>query len=106
MGENANSVDEIFGLIKAELQSANEKYPDWPSDPLHAVAIVGEEFGELNRAVLQVVYEPEKQSFSYAESKNEAIQTAAMAIRFLMSLDRYDYSRSEQHSQYVRLLKL
>ena len=29
----------------------------------------------------------------------EAIQTAAMAIRFLMSLDVYEYNEAQQHKQ-------
>lgn len=32
---------------------------------------------------------------------SEAIQTAAMAIRFAMSLDRYDYGCCEQHEQRI-----
>lgn len=83
--------------VITELQRATEKFPTWPTDPLHAVAILGEEYGELNKAVLQSIYEPHKSSPD--EVREEAIQTAAMALRFLLSLDKYDYRECEQHKQ-------
>lgn len=89
--------DQIF----RELHAAKQKFPAWPTDPLHALAILGEEFGELSKTVLQMTYEPHKTSL--AEVKNEAIQTAAMAVRFLESLDRYDYRMSKQHEQSTEL---
>src|SRR5690606_10602530 len=63
----------------------------------HAVAVIGEEFGELNKAVLQAVYEPNKST--PADVREEAIQTAAMALRFLHSLDRYVYQPGPHHAQ-------
>lgn len=81
----------------AELARAVRKFPTWPTDPLHAVAVLGEEFGELTKAVLQSVYEPHK--VTPGEVRTEAVQTAAMALRFLQSLDVYTYERSEQHAQ-------
>lgn len=83
--------------VLAELARATVKFPTWPTDPLHAVAVVGEEAGELHKAVLQAVYEPHKSTPE--DVATEAVQTAAMALRFLMSLDRYRYTRGEQHSQ-------
>lgn len=84
-------------LVMDELGRATRKFPTWPTDPLHAVAILGEEFGELTKAVLQTVYEPHK--VPEGELRTEAIQTAAMALRFLASLDRYGFARSAQHVQ-------
>lgn len=83
--------------IFSEVERATGKFPTWPTDPLHAVAVVGEEFGELMKSVLEHTYEPEKSSL--ADVRDEAIETAAMAIRFVMSLDAYRYARCEQHSQ-------
>lgn len=66
-------------------------------DPLHALAVLGEEFGELTKDVLQMTYEPGKTN---AENvRKEAIQTAAMALRFVASLDAYIYKAGEQHRQ-------
>ena len=89
--------EEIFDDIKHELSKAVNKFPAWPTDPLHALAVLGEEYGELDQAVLQAIYEPEKSSIE--EVKIEAIQTATMCIRFLISLDEYEFSRGVQHEQ-------
>jgi hypothetical protein len=83
--------------IYDELERAVVKFPLWPTDPLHAVAIIGEELGELNRAILQVIYEPGKANVDNV--RMEAIQTAAMAIRFVRSLDKYKFAQREQHRQ-------
>ena len=63
---------------------------------LHALAILGEEFGELTKAVLQTTYEPGKACRE--DVREEAIQTAAMALRFIESLDFYIYGRGHQHA--------
>ena len=88
--------------IEAEVEHAVTKFPTWPTDPLHALAVLGEEFGELTKAMLQLVYEPHKSS--KADVRMEAIQTAAMALRLFRSLDTYEYRPGEQHSQSERPL--
>jgi len=83
--------------ILAELRRAVAKFPTWPTDPLHALAVLGEEFGETTKAAVQAMYEPHKAT--PADVRAEAIQTAAMAIRFLISLDAYCWDRGPQHHQ-------
>ncbi len=99
-GESAQSLLEriLVDEVLAEIARATEKFPGWPTDPLHALAVLGEEFGELTQAMLQRVYEPHKAS-TIDDVRTEAIQTAAMALRLLFSLDRYEYKRCEQHEQ-------
>lgn len=75
--------------ILAEVNKATLKFPTWPQDPLHAMGVVNEEVGELSKAVLQEVYEPHKNK--NGDVRKEAIQAAAMCIRFLMSLDAEQY---------------
>lgn len=87
----------VYELVMKEIRAATTKFPTWPTDPLHAIAVLGEEYGELQKAVLQSIYEPHKSSSE--DVRNEAIQTAAMAIRFLLSLDSYKYQRGQQHAQ-------
>lgn len=87
----------MIDQILSELARAMQKFPTWPTDPLHALAVLGEEYGELNKAMLQLTYEPHKTSMK--EVQMEAIQTAAMAIRLVMSLDRYTYRQCDQHRQ-------
>ena len=83
-----------------ELGRATAKFPTWPTDPLHAIAVIGEEFGELTKDALQLTYEPHKTT--PANLRAEAIQTAAMALRFAISLDRYEVKPSAQHEQDAR----
>lgn len=88
-----SEIDEVM----AEITRATQKFPTWPTDPLHALAVLGEEYGELTKAMLQHTYEPEKSSLD--DVREEAVQTAAMALRLLMSLDRYEYAPCAQHRQ-------
>lgn len=94
---NVRTPHATMSAVFGELQRALEKFPTWPTDPLHALAVLGEEFGELTKDVLQMTYEPGKTN---AENvRKEAIQTAAMALRFVDSLDAYIYKAGEQHRQ-------
>lgn len=69
----------ILNAIVDELKRAEQKHPNWPTDIIHAAAVVGEESGELIQASLQQRYE----GGSTFNCTNEAVQVAAMAIRFL-----------------------
>ncbi len=76
------SNDELRALKKVseELIRAREMHPSWPEDSIHQAAIVQEEAGELIRAALQHEFDDaDKQPM-----RTEAIQTAAMALRFLL----------------------
>jgi hypothetical protein len=85
--------------VSQELRAAIEKFPQWPDDMLHALAIVGEEFGELTKDVLQFHYEPHKGK-TEATIRAEAVQTLCMLHRFLNSLDtgRYTTPSITQHT--------
>jgi len=73
-----------FAAITTELDRARRKFPSWPSDIVHAGAIVGEEAGELLQACLQATYERRPDSDELM--RREAIQTAAMCVRFLCGM--------------------
>lgn len=88
---------DMSDAILAEVMRATAKFPTWPTDPLHALGVLHEEVGELSKEVLQLVYEPHKTS--PAKVREEAIQAAAMALRFAMSLDAYAYTPGPQHEQ-------
>lgn len=75
-------MDAIIEEILTELKRAQEKFPYWPADYIHAAAIVNEESGELIRAALRFRYEGGDKD----EMRVEAIQTAAMCIRFLKTM--------------------
>ena len=84
-----------------DLRRAMAKFPTWPTDPLHAIAVVNEEVGELNKELLQLTYEPHKVKPEGVHT--EAVQSAAMALRFLASLARYEFRECVQHSQAVAM---
>ncbi len=94
----ANPINEILDEVSEELFRATQKFPTWPTDPLHALAVVGEEFGELTQATLQHVYEPHKSDFD--DVKKEAIQSMTMMLRFLLSLEAYEFNKGVQHKQF------
>ena len=95
-------LDVICADVEAELVGAKARFPEWPTDPLHAVAVLNEEVGELNKAILQATYESHNQDDAIEllnRVEVEAVQVAAMALRFLESLAEYHYSASRQHRQ-------
>ncbi|MDR2055638.1 MAG: hypothetical protein LBQ10_07210 [Desulfovibrio sp.] len=71
--------------FRSELRAAQEKHPDWPDDVIHAAAILQEEAGELIQAALDFYYG----HGSKWALVQEAEQCGAMAIRFLLNIDRY-----------------
>ncbi|NNV54558.1 hypothetical protein [Limnovirga soli] len=70
----------IISMLQ-EYQSACDKHPEWPANFIEGAAIVCEESGELIRAALQEKYEKGR----YYDMHKEAIQTGAMALRFLQN---------------------
>lgn len=88
------NTDEIIEEILQELDRALEKFPGWPSDPIHAAAIIGEEYGELTKALVELLYEPDK-GVSLDDVRIEALQLAATVIRFLRDLDNFEFIASD-----------
>ena len=72
----------IIGDVCAELLRAETKYPAWPTDLIHQVAIMQEESGEAIRAALNNVYHGEP----LADVRGELVQTAAMCLRCLKNM--------------------
>lgn len=73
-------IERVFG----ELKKAEEKFPGWPTDPIHAAAIVAEEAGELVQAAIDFTYSDDLPG--HWQMEEEAAQCAAMGIRFLLGL--------------------
>lgn len=76
--------DKVIDLVFNELRKAQKKHPGWPPDHIHAAAIVGEEAGELLQASIDHVYKGN----CLKRMSKEAAQTAAMALRFLINLEK------------------
>lgn len=88
---------EAVDAILKELDRAVAKSPTWPTDAIHASAVVNKEAGELVKACLEATYEYPKAQWQDAEKG--AVQTGAMTIRFLMSMEKYDFEPQAQHKQ-------
>lgn len=73
----------VIADIEDELLSARGAHPGWPTDIVHAAAVVGEEAGKLLQAALDFTY----RRVSTNHLREEAVQTAAMAIRLLSMLE-------------------
>jgi len=86
------SEQSAYEAIRKELAKAKSKFPWWPSDPVHAAAIVSEESGELTQAALQFTYEKGPATAML----EEAVQVGAMAIRFIEAIMEYEERKSEQ----------
>jgi hypothetical protein len=86
VSDTSASVSSVMDDVEDELMKAMDKFPQWPSDMVHGAAVVAEEAGELVKACLEFSYEPQKHHDNLLRVRKEAIQTAAMAVRFLMNL--------------------
>lgn len=97
-------IHDAMNRTMAELERACEKFSDWPTDPAHALSIVAEEFGELAREINQLCYESNDESGfelvqRYERVQKEAVQLAAMSIRMLAGIHKYEYIAAEQVEQ-------
>ncbi len=75
--------EQIFELVKKELESAKTKWPYYYADIIHASALINEEAGETIQAALDCTYD----NGSLEDVKKEAIQTAAMCFRLLENFE-------------------
>jgi hypothetical protein len=71
-----------LSMVENEIDLAELKHPGWPTDIVHAVAIMMEEAGEAMQAALDVYYKDGDRE----QLKKELAQTGAMAMRCLLHL--------------------
>lgn len=99
MGETMNQV--LLNVITSEVERAEILYPIWPAlqrrgDHVWAAAILCEEAGEVLKAALN--WQAHGKG-NVDEMRDEAIQTAAMAIRFLLNLDAVERQRINESAR-------
>ncbi|WP_140918678.1 Lar family restriction alleviation protein [Limnobaculum xujianqingii] len=71
--------------LKAELHRAVEAQSFWPTDAIHASAILNDITGGLTQASLDFHF----YAAPRALMRSDAIQVGAMALRFLLNIDSY-----------------
>ena len=81
----------ILSDITQELLRAEELHPSWPSDPVHAVAILVEEVGEAMREAIDIKLA--NKDAAKARLDTELVQAGAMCLRALLNL------RAEAHKK-------
>jgi len=78
-------INALFDEIWNELDRAEEKWPDFPSnDVVHAISILSEESGECVREANRL----KLGNVNYGRLRSELIQTGAMVLRCLKNLDK------------------
>ena len=75
-------VELIFQDSLQELDSTRRHYPDWPTDIVHASAVMVEEAGEVLKIANNLRWNQKNSDLS--EFRNEIIQTVAMCFRLLL----------------------
>lgn len=89
---------ETYKLIQSELERAKTKHPNFPNDIFQKLAIMQEEVGEVAKAVNEYHFS----GGSLQDVKDELIQTAAMCVRMLESLDFYCQRDIEMESAFTK----
>lgn len=84
-----NSNRQFLEDVKAELEFAEKKHKGWPSDSVHASAIINEEAGKLTQACIDHEYGHKLTPASTERMWKKAVSTAAMAIRFAQGFTSY-----------------
>lgn len=75
---------EALTAILHELKAAKAKHGPWPTDPVHAAAVLAEEAGETVQAALDWTYE--NWDRQHEHMLVEAAQTGAMAVRMIAAM--------------------
>ena len=74
--------EQFIECVAHELEQAEKKHPNFPTDIVHGVAIMAEESGEAVQAALHCHYEGGNE----AHLVNELVQTSAMCFRLIKSI--------------------
>jgi hypothetical protein len=81
-GINQGKMDDILSVVMGELEDASNKFPAFHT-PHEGYAIIKEEFDELWQAVMLRQSDATRNHMM----RKEAIQVAAMVLRFLHDLE-------------------
>lgn len=81
----------IIEEIKAERIHQQQKHGIQNFTPLEWLPILGEEVGEVNKAVLETYFQYEGIDSTYSEYRKELIQVAATTLQMLECFDRNNH---------------
>jgi NTP pyrophosphatase (non-canonical NTP hydrolase) len=78
----------VLDWVNSERDRQESKWGEQNHTPEKWVGILGEEYGEFCEAINETVFFNNTTKGGYENMKNEAIQTAAVAIAFVECLER------------------
>ncbi len=73
---------EFYERVEDEYGKAETKHPSWPSDVVHASAIINKEAGKLTQACIDATYANVLTDEAIARMRMFASRIGAMALRF------------------------
>jgi len=82
--------DRVLRDINAERRRQDEKWGVPNHRPFKWISILGEEFGEVCKAALEVHFKKEYVD-DYSDYRKELIEVAAVAVAAIENLDRVGY---------------
>lgn len=80
----SRSIDKVNSEVKVERHKQDVKWNEQNHDPIWWMTILGEEFGESQKALLDATFGGK----SWSEYRAELVQTAAVAVAAIQSFDR------------------
>jgi len=91
--------DKCLVAIVSELEQVERDYPDWPENEVDAAKIISDKAARLLSASNM---HRRKEQHDNNRVLNEAIQTGAMVLRFLLGIEnRYSYATKAIDEQEV-----
>lgn len=89
--QTTNANDDFFSRMLGELEYAEKKHTGFPTDYIHASAILNEEAGKLTQACIDAEYAaiPGDEA-AIDRMEKYALRVGAMALRFYNSLPARD----------------
>lgn len=85
-----NAQKDFFARMLGELEYAEKKHSGFPSDRIHASAILNEEAGKLTQACIDAEYGAVPREEALDRMEKYALRVGAMALRFYNSLPARD----------------
>jgi len=82
--------DYLLCEVEYEIESSNKKFGEQNHSPAEWLAILGEEFGEAAKEVVEASASKSliNKTTRYKNLRKELIQTACVALKMVQSLDR------------------
>lgn len=86
---NPEQLEMFAQAVNVEQEKAEAKHQGWPTDAVHASAILNEEAGKLTQACIDYHYGHTPAEEAYERMAIMTLRVAAMSMRFWSALHEY-----------------